>query len=83
MFNKNLLYSDDVSRHDISLLYDPGDGDLFHKEPLRDVDSINVEMYHFTDFEHVPPEVLLLLRLLSEVLQAQLAEVRVVDEAVL
>ena len=65
------------------MLYDPWDGDLFHKEPLRDVDSIHVGMSNFTDFEHIPPEFLFLLRLLSEVLQAQLAEVRVVDEAVL
>ena len=30
----NLLCSSYASQLDISLLYDPWDGDLFHKEPL-------------------------------------------------
>ena len=37
----------------------------------------------FRDFEHVPPEFFLLVWLLSEVLQTELAEVWVVDEAIL
>ena len=55
---------------------------LYERKTIIIMEFMMILILDFWYFEHVPPKIFLLIWLLSEVLQTELAEVWIVDEAV-